>query len=292
MRKIIWLVCLISLVLAAEGQSQSEKKIGKLFMKAQQQIEDSLCAEAIETYKQILKMTTDQSTAFSKATYNTGYTYMLLKNDDAAKEIFLDILNGDFNEMDKGGRGFGIMAEPYALYKHNSCENLASIEMRNGDYQAALTYIEMFDKEYPYRHFCGNEMAAFENYKAVMYAKAWCGLKDTLKAIHYLLPYVFYNGLASNRQVVDNIVQLLTAKYSKAFLASELKKAIENLSSKVIHEGNYRHTVYTIAFLGTGIEVPYEYFEPKDTREYAGKTELEKRKLSVVDSDFYQRLTR
>ena len=73
----------------ATAQTKREKTIQKLFAQAQEQVEDSLYNEALLTYKQIRKIADDNSTAFAKATYNMGYTNMLLNDEVSAREIFL-----------------------------------------------------------------------------------------------------------------------------------------------------------------------------------------------------------
>ncbi len=189
MAKFIFLLLLIAGMLNGNCQSKKEKeqKINDLFYNAEKHMDDSALDKAITTYKEIIQITKRRSVNYSKAVFNLGYIYYLQGNDSAAEKVFYQILGRGFNEMDKGGRGSGIMQEPYALYKHNACEVLAEIEFKRNNHAKALEYIYTFDRVYPYRHFCGNELASNRIYTAEMYSRAYAGQKDTISAIQSII---------------------------------------------------------------------------------------------------------
>ncbi len=271
-------------------QKEHPPATDKLFDKAHQQIDDSMYSDAIDTYRQIMKISRPNTTPFGKACYNTGYVYELLNNYTGAKQIFGQILKANYNEMDRGGKGSGLMGEPYALYKHNACVELAEMSLREKDYKLALGYIRQFDEKYPYRHFCGNEIAGNKIYTAGMYARAFIGLGDTAEAIKRLLPHIFYNGLASNDEIVDQTVLLLLKKYDREFLLAELNKAIENMTLKQSVQGKYKYDYYSIVFLGVNVESPYISFTDLNS-ETLKADELTQRKIVAKQSAFYKKIS-
>jgi hypothetical protein len=157
------------------------------------------------------------------------------------------------------------MQEPYALYKHNSCVNLAGIALDEKKYSLALKYIELFDKKYPYRHFCGNEITEERIFTAYRYAEAYLGLNDTDKALQNLLPNIIETGLAGNGYLVDKTIEVLEERYPSAYLTSEFSKSIDKLADSTIHNGEYTYTSYKINFLGNDIPIPDYGYYPSDT---------------------------
>lgn len=287
------LVVLLTLLSTLTGKAQKKEKIAALFKTAYDQVEGSLYTDAIQTYKKIIRKAAYSSPEYAKSIYNTGYLYGLLEKYDSAKIIFTGILEEDFDEMDKGGKGEGIMADPYALYKHNACENLASIELHQGNYKAALDYIKLFDTEYPYKHFCGNEWQAYYIYKAQMYAKAYLGLKDTTRALTYLLQEVFDTGLASNRQLVSFTLEILQKKYTPEYLCAEMQKAIESLFKRKIGQNKNANECYVIEFMGTSITVPDDtiFLTPTNTNTQSS-SELQQVKNKIKESVFFKKLAK
>lgn len=290
MAKFIVLVLVAFNTVLAFGQKRAHSSVQGLFDNAEQQIDDSLYDDAIASYKKITQRTAENSTPWCKAFYNMGYTYFLKHDDSAAREILTQIVDGDFDDMDRGGRGSGLMQEPYALYKHNACELLAEIAFRKKNFSEALEYIQLFDTKYPYQHFCGNEMEAAEIYTAEMYSRAYLGLQDTTKAIRVLLPYIFDNGLAPNTSLVNDAIKLLQARYEKNYLSAQLNNAIDGLTAKTIKEKKYQYEKYQIVFLDVTIDVPDMTLRLKLPKESLNSPEVEKRKLSAKASDFYARI--
>jgi tetratricopeptide (TPR) repeat protein len=287
MAKSVLLILMLASVLYGNSQTKKEKEkvIDDLFYDAEKHVDDSAFAEAVTTYKQIAKLARKKSSDYARAVYNVGYTYYLQRNDSAAEQVFLQILGSDFNEMDRGGKGSGIMQDPYALYKHNACEQLAEIEFNRNNYAKALQYIKTFHLVYPYRHFCGNELAAYHIYTAEMYGRAYAGMKDTASAIKVLLPEVLGTGLAPNVSLVNRAVGLLKAKYEKQYLIDKLNTAIDSLGVKTVKVKRDSYEEYQLNFMGVSIIV---WGDMMSGDEYKDKSELEKRKLFVKNSFFYK----
>ncbi|TCJ17598.1 hypothetical protein EPD60_05230 [Flaviaesturariibacter flavus] len=234
--------------------ARAQGKWERMQEEADRQFNDSNFVAATKLYRTVARRTGNDA-LFGHALYNLGVTYYRRNLPDSAKECFRRLLFFDLDEFDRGGRGEGIMGEPYAQYKHNSCEMLATIALKESDYGLALEYIRKFDVEYPYQHFCGNEYKAFDYYLATMYARAYCGLGDTARAISVLLPHVFDEGLASNAAVLRLLLPLLRSRYDLAQLSGELYEAAGRLQtgSEKINGRSYERT--WVAFLNQKIEV-------------------------------------
>jgi len=261
-----------------------------LFDKGYQLCEDSMFDEAVKVYEEIMERADEGSTEYGKAMYNSGYAYLAEGKIKEARKTFLDILDADYDEMDRGGRGSGLMAEPYALYKHDACENLAAMELNAGHFRSAYEYVRMFDKVFPYHHFCGNEWEAYYIYRAEMYAKAYCGMDDTTTALIYLFPHIFNTGLASNEHLLQYTVSILLQQYDRSVLINDFKAAVENMSFIKRSERKYARDHYIINFLNLRIDVPSGY--SPGTEETKGKTELELRKMAAMSSDFFKELNK
>src|SRR5690349_4844456 len=93
-----------------------------------------------------------QSPAKDDAHFNIGYIQFNLRQYKEAASTFHEILNMSYNELADNS-----LMEPYKLYKHNSARYLAEISLEVKEWKDAERYIHMYDKEYPYQHFCGNE---------------------------------------------------------------------------------------------------------------------------------------
>lgn len=288
MVRFLLLMLVISSVLPANSQSKRKQAIKDLFNKAEQEVNTRAWEEAISSYKEITHTAKKRSDAYARAVYNIGYIYYLQENDSASEKVLLQILGSNFNEMAPGGRGEGIMREPYVLYKHDACELLAQIEFRRNNYEKALQYIESFHMVYPYHHFCGNELMASQIYTAEMYGKAYIGMKDTIKAIRALLPETMETGLAPNNELVTTVTGLLKAKYDRPYLVSQLNTAIDKLEAKQMRYKRSIYETYQIIFLNVSIPVPGDMMYGD---EYQGKSEIEKRKLYVRKSNFYKLIT-
>lgn len=282
---------LLSLLLVSLfSAAQKKDKYAPLFKQAERQIADKEYSKAILTYKTISEQANKKSNAYSIATYNIGYTYLMLKDDSSARQVFQEMLQAKSKEFDSGGgKGTGIMQEPYALYKHYASLHMAEIGLREKKYQEVLYYMDLASSKYPYRHYCGNGYYASHLNNIEMKARAYMGLKDTIHALSLLMPEVIGKGLASNKSVVKLAVDILRAKYSPETLKEELDKAINQV--KIIAEDKYEQT-YVINFMGYEIAITKALFFMGNMTKEEYELPLEvKVKLLLKRSDFYQKLT-
>ncbi|HEX6225258.1 MAG TPA: hypothetical protein VFZ52_12645 [Chryseolinea sp.] len=195
-----------------------------------------------------------------RAHFNLGLTHSELRNYITAKRIFHQILDQPYNEQDENN-----VMEPYALYKHNSCRQLAAIALVEKDYMAAAKYIRMFDEEYPYQHFCGNEWSAYYMYKATMLAKVYKGRGELKKALTVLLPFIFSDELASNEEVLRELSHLLDEHYTKDQIREDFTRALTTL--EVREKKKQRNA--TMKLYGVKVILEDYYNDPTiDAREY------------------------
>ena len=188
-----------------------------------------------------------------RAHFNVAYLYRELHYNAKAAAVFKEILNEGYNENDENS-----LMEPYTLYKHNSCRHLAEIYLEEKDFTQAETYMEMFDKVYPYQHFCGNEWAAYDLYKATMYARLYEGKGQYERAVRNLVPYIFENGLASNADLLDELVQILRAHYTTEEIQAELRRSLTTLS---MHSKKGEGQARLILF-GEKVNIVSNFFTP------------------------------
>ncbi|WP_221406582.1 tetratricopeptide repeat protein [Roseivirga sp. 4D4] len=185
-----------------------------------------------------------ESSLIPRVKYNMAYILREIDRDEEAIPIFINLLESNYDEQEK----FGGLMEQYALYKHRSASNLADIYLNLKNYELAKKYIRLFDKKYKYQHFGGNELMAYEIYSAKQYARLYHGQGKIDKAIKKLLPYIFYNGLASNSSLLNLLEEYLLEKYSRKELSILINQAKSTLVINTEDEA-------TIIFLKTKIEV-------------------------------------
>jgi hypothetical protein len=212
--------------LAASGQRKEQTPDEKLFDKAFEFYNDEELDSALLIFRQFKELYPD-SKLFPKAEYNIGYVQKEQGKTEEAKSVFKGILTSDFNEKDPGGSG--LMGEQYALYRHFSCEQLADIYIKENNFKEGERYVRMFDKVYPYEHFCGNELTAYQILKARTYAKVYAGQNLIDKAINQLLPFTFYNGLANNDTLVKELTELLEKRYPQDRIKKEIRFSLATL---------------------------------------------------------------
>jgi len=266
------------------------QKPGELFEKACSYYREEEYDSALFIFEKIYKKGKGDETLIAKSFYNMGDIYMTKKNFSKAKEIFLAILDADYDEMDKGGRGEGIMGEPYALYKNNSSKCIAEIALIEKNYTDALNYTNLFAHVYPYQHFCGNEYKANDIYIAYTYARCYEGLQQTDKAIEVLLPECMGSGLAGNNYVVKMACDLIQRKYSKDQIRRELEQAASQIRLKTKRRSGYKYDYYYTSVFGTEIEIT-EYCGTVDYKEASKLEGVELYKMNFITSEFYKTLT-
>jgi len=264
MKAFILLLALASFTLAAQPlqaqTTEKERPDQVAFDEAFELYEDGACEKAMLAFSDFMERF-PRSPLRPRAHYNVGHICMKLHYNAKAAAVFKEILNQDYNETDEN-----TLMEPYALYKHHSCRNLAEIYLEEKDFAQAESYITMFDKVYPYQHFCGNEWAAYDIYKATMYAKLYEGKGDYKKAVRTLIPLIFENGLASNRELMKDLIDLLHAHYTNDDVRAELQHALSTLTVKNKKRGD----VASITLYGEKVDVFSFAFEeqPVDVEGY------------------------
>lgn len=249
---VVLILCVIQPVRAQDDEPQTEDEI--LFEQAVQHFADTDYTRAAEEFETFISKF-PKSPLLGRAHYNLGLTHFRLLNYITAEKVFRQILDEPYNERDEND-----IMEPYTLYKHHSCRMLAEISLAVEDYKKAERYIYMFDKVYPYQHFCGNEWSAYDMYKAVMLAKAYEGQGETKKAMEELLPYIFSNALASNEEVLRELSHLLEAIYTKEENREEFTRALASLEVKETK----KQTRAFIQLYGVKVEVE-DYFYDMET---------------------------
>ena len=244
---IIWMLLLI--FAQTNGQEKEVTREQRLFDKAFALHEDEELDSALLLFKQFRTQYPTSDLA-PRVHYNIGYILKEQGKISEAKNIFREILSSKYNEKDPGGHG--LMGSQYALYKHSSCEQLAEIYLDEKNYSEAEKYVRLFDKKYPYEHFCGNELKAYQIFESRSYAKVYKGQGKTGDAIKQLVPHVFYDGLANNDEVIEDLIILLDKAYSIDEIKDELKKSISTLK---ITNSKKNGEVATIELYGCKINV-------------------------------------
>jgi tetratricopeptide (TPR) repeat protein len=222
MRKLLLFIVISFISSAGFPQQPAE-----LFERAYNLYTNDQPDSALLLFEKIYHIGVSDESLIAKARFNTGSIYFGKKNYSRAKKIFTDILEADYDEMDSGGMGTGLGADPYTLYKNHSCKLLAEIALIEKDYSGALHFTWLADKVFPFKHFCGNAHASNHIYLTWTYARCYAGQGDTSKAIRTLLPECFENPLAGNDEVVELAVSLIKSKYCANEIHSQIEKAVE-----------------------------------------------------------------
>lgn len=226
------------------------------FNAAESLYEKSLYQESIAKYDEVRKKYKNRRPLVAKSTYNIGQIHFENENYEQAKKEFYNLLLSTNSELDRGGVGSGIMQDPYALYKHNACKNLAEIYLQEENYEEALKYTQLFDLKYPYQHFCGNELMYNEIFTAHTYARCYEGLEMEDEAIKVLIPYLFPTGLASNNELSKMAERLLKQNYTKNELEQELSIMHKGLRSVNMDRGKNQYVAYVTTFLDVEVLLP------------------------------------
>lgn len=262
MKKLL-VIMLLPLVAAAQSKKPSEDE--RAFDNAYQLVSDGKQEEALDAYRSFMK-THPKSSLKPRAHFNAAYLAFALGNLTEARDTFLEILDMGYDEREENS-----LMEPYALYKHNSAVYLAEISLQVKDWDAAKKYIHMFDKIYPYQHFCGNEWAAYHTMKARMDARLFEGQGRNDDAVRALAPHLFGNGLASVAGAQSDLRDLLRRNYSDEEIRKELNSALA--SSRIIRKK--QSISGQITFFGVVIDIDTpSWDDPEITRD--GMLELVK----------------
>lgn len=229
-------------------------------------VKETILEKALEYYQELIDSFPKSNLLF-RALNNKGFVELALDDTEEATKTFLRILDSKADDKEKGGVGSGLMGEPYANYKNRATKVLAKIYIEGKDYKKAIKYLDL-TKEFPYRHFCGNEYAAAEIYMCELYAKCYLGLNDTDKALKILLPNLLENGLADNSDIVILTTETLLKRYSKTELRTLFENAFKSYKTeKVKPKDSDEYERYYVTFLDTDIEINslrLEFIKPEE----------------------------
>jgi tetratricopeptide (TPR) repeat protein len=269
------------------GQGKQKTVDEVLFNNALEYHENNKPDTALIAFK-ILLDSFPNSKLIARAKYNIAYILKEQGKYEDAKRAFKEVLTKNYNEQDPSGSG--AMGEQFALYKHNSCEQLADIYLKEKNFKEAEKYIRLFDKKYPYKHFCGNELGAYQIFKVINYAKLYEGQGQLDKAIKKLLPYVFYDGIAENETLLSELGSLLEKKYQIDDIKKELKLSLATLSIK---DTKRRGEYGTISLFGEPVKVYdailYDFREKDQNIEESFKLDgLEKYRKAITSNKLYK----
>lgn len=214
-----FLVVLCVVGAAAQDPTSDEKA----FEKAIALWEEEKLYDALDAFRAFM-VNYPESSLVARAHFNVGYAHFALGDLRDASSVFKEILSMEYNELDSNN-----LMEPYMLYKHNSARYLAEISLEVKEWDDAEKYIQMFDEKYPYQHFCGNEWAAYYIMKSTMDARLHEGQGKIDLAVQDLVPHIFYNGLASNREALSLLKELLRRNYSQSEISQELESALASI---------------------------------------------------------------
>ncbi|MAC94716.1 MAG: hypothetical protein CMC96_04365 [Flavobacteriales bacterium] len=281
---------LLLIVILLNGVTYSQT-IEDKFSRAEEHYENKEYQEALEMFLSIAQ--DKRHELYPRVLYNIGHIYSIIEDTTSARKYFELILNGKFEENEMGGPGEGIMAEPYALYKHRACKYLAEINLDNKNYRKALKYVSLADSVYSYNHFCGNAIAANNIFITSLYADCYIGLGKLDSAINCLLPEMFNNGLSDNSFIVSKLVELLYQKFNQDELNRIFKEAVNTIVIEKEKSEEYIYTYGYIILFDKKIKIPHfdviSFFETEENQ----KTDEEWENIfkeTYYTSDVYKRI--
>lgn len=256
---------------------------GKIKYETLNEKKEDILDFAFEQFEKVIE-DYPNSKLYHKSLYNLAHISSLMNYEEDEIKYLKMILASDANDKENSGR-IGLMANPYANFKNEASNRLTEININKGEFDKALEY-KKINETYPLQHFCGNAFAADEIYNAKQYAKIYIGLGDKQKALDYLLPHIFNNGLANNSSLVDLTIDFLKENYSQEKLITDLKESTKNIYSKVEKNGDNEWTNYYIKYFDSEIEIP-SWSLSFETDNEKTKSELEK---TIKESEFYKKL--
>jgi tetratricopeptide (TPR) repeat protein len=255
---LLQLLWIIASTISSHAQQSVPTKDEVAFEQAAEAFEKERYKEAQADWLQFMKQHPD-SPLLGRAHYNLGLTWFHMKEYEKAAEVFLEILNQPYNEKDANS-----LMEPYTLYKHHSCRLLAEMNLKQKKFDEAEKYILLFDKKYPYQHFCGNEWSSYHKYYAIMLAQVYEGTNRFSQAIGLLVPHVFPDFLSSDEVLIETLVTILQNHFSKAEIRKELNAAIQSLELK----HTKKETTASVFLYGVKIKLDPYALEEGTTSEY------------------------
>ena len=236
----------------------AQKKPADYFEEANSYYDAGQYDKALKGYQYFVKhFPKDQG--YPRALYNVAHCQFLLKQYGKCVKTCRKLMAVEADEKDPSG--WGIMADPYANYRHRGADMACECYVIQQQWDSALRYLALSDTVYPYVHFCGNAYAENDVSNALRYAEIYEHLGQPDKALEKLLKTVFLDGLADVSKVIAEIRKLLSGREG---LLQELDKAMDAMYEKkfeyVDKEGQiHTYTHHYISFLNVEIEVPEDY---------------------------------
>jgi tetratricopeptide (TPR) repeat protein len=251
------------------------QKISKLFDHGLELYRDKEYDSALLVFEKVYNEGRGNFNLINKSYYNIAQIYLEKNDIKKAKALFTEIIgSSEFDDMEEGGLGSGLMADPYALYKNHSCNIMAHLALEEYHYKEALSFVEMADKIYPFRHYCGNAYESYAVYLATMYAKCYIGMGNREKAIGMLLPECFNSIYADNSDLIKLLVPLLKSKYDSGTIKEMVDHALTNITSKKTGKGKHSGIVYVTTLFGTefilnntGVDIDYRKLSNLEERD-------------------------
>jgi tetratricopeptide (TPR) repeat protein len=241
---------LISFIVLTTLQVSGQKMPSDYFDEATTLYQNEELDKALEAYLYIVENHPNNH-LYPRSLYNAAYLHYKLEHDKAAIEMFVSILESDFN--DKESSGGGIMSNPFANYRHNASFFISQIYYRNKKYELALEYFAKADTLYPYLSICGLDETWSDTRTDTRYGLIYYRLGQTQKSLNYLLPH----ALESNPVDAEVITCLKDMLSTEKGLAKKLDLAIVNMKERDFKGHRSTGKQYYFNFLNTNINVPY-----------------------------------
>ncbi len=247
MKTLLFLTGILTCLIA---QSQAQHTADDLaFQNAVSIYEDGRTDDALLAFYEFMTVY-PTSPLRGRVHFNIGYIQYERHHFEAAISSFRELLQEDYNELDSNS-----LMEPYMLYKHQSCRMLAEISLQQKEFKEAEEYIRLFEDVYPYQHFCGNELSAYAIYAATMKARAYEGQGKIAKAIETLVPYTFSDGLASNQQLLELLINILFRNYTSEEIKLQLNQSLASIELKK------KGRTATLVLFGKSVNLNEFYFD-------------------------------
>lgn len=186
--------------------------------------------DALRCYKFIVD-NHPRNEIFPMACYNIGKVYAAKKNYDSAIITYSRILESSFNDSLLVG-GSSIMSNPYANFSFYSCIDIAELCYKMREYEKSLGYFTMADTSKLLVSYCGNEIAEYNNYLSFNRAKCYLKLDEQNAAIKILTGKILDDGMASNKEIIELLIQTLDKNYSRNEVKKILSKSINNIYTR------------------------------------------------------------
>lgn len=250
---------LLLLAMLLSVTALAQKKPVDYFEEANRYYDARQYDKALKGYQYFVKhFPKDQG--YPRALYNAAHCQFLLKQYGKCIKTCRKLMAVEADEKDP--LDWGIMADPYANYRHRGADMAYECYAIQQKWDSALRYLALSDTLYPYIHFCGNAYAGNEVSNALRYAEIYEHIGQPDKALEKLIQTVFLDGLTDVSKVLAEVRKLLSGREG---LLQELDTAMNAMYEKkfefVDNEGKtHTNTHHYISFLSVEIEVPEDYW--------------------------------